>query len=187
MVSSNILWNSVISAKDARFAGADNLNMYVKTPLDWYEYMKMPVALLPIDIIEHYNLPEKAITGYVYMEIQKGMYWLPRAGILANKLLKKWLVHHGYFEQLHTPGLWKHVSCPVWFNLCMDDFGIKYNGRENLQHLYDELLKENMILYKIWKATSTVVYPYFSAYGLVTNHKNHKNKWNIVPHICRNK
>jgi hypothetical protein len=36
--------------------------------------MKMPVALLPIDIIEHYNLPEKAITGYVYMEIQKGMY-----------------------------------------------------------------------------------------------------------------
>jgi hypothetical protein len=75
------------------------------------------------------------------MEIQKGMYGLPQAGILANKLLKKWLAQHGYFEQPHTPGLWKHVSRPVWFNLCVDDFGIKYIGIKNLQHLYNALRK----------------------------------------------
>ena len=34
MVSSKILWNSVISTKDARFAGADIKNIYLKTPLD---------------------------------------------------------------------------------------------------------------------------------------------------------
>jgi hypothetical protein len=34
MVSSKILWNSVISTKDARFAGTDIKNMYLKTPLD---------------------------------------------------------------------------------------------------------------------------------------------------------
>jgi hypothetical protein len=34
MVSSKILWNSVISTKDARFAGADIKNMYLETPLD---------------------------------------------------------------------------------------------------------------------------------------------------------
>jgi hypothetical protein len=34
MVSSKILWNSVISTKDARFAGTDINNMYLKTPLD---------------------------------------------------------------------------------------------------------------------------------------------------------
>jgi hypothetical protein len=34
MVSSKILWNSVISTKDACFAGADIVNMYLKTPLD---------------------------------------------------------------------------------------------------------------------------------------------------------
>jgi hypothetical protein len=39
------------------------------------------------------------------MEICKGMYGLPQAGILANKLLKKRLAKHRYFEQLHTPGL----------------------------------------------------------------------------------
>jgi hypothetical protein len=34
MVSSKILWNIVISTKDARFAGSDFKNMYLKTPLD---------------------------------------------------------------------------------------------------------------------------------------------------------
>jgi hypothetical protein len=34
MVSSKILWNSVISTKDIRFSGADIKNMYLKTPLD---------------------------------------------------------------------------------------------------------------------------------------------------------
>jgi hypothetical protein len=56
------------------------------------------------------------------MEIHKGMYGLPQAGILANKLFKERLVHHGYFEQPHTLGLWKHVTRPVWFNLHVDDF-----------------------------------------------------------------
>jgi hypothetical protein len=58
------------------------------------------------------------------------------------KLLKKCLAKHRYFEQPHTPGLWKHESCPVWFNLAVDDFGIKYIGEEHLQHLYNTLQKE---------------------------------------------
>ena len=70
------------------------------------------------------------------------MYCLPQAGILANKLLKKRLARHGYFKQLHTPNLWKHNSCPIWFNLAVDDFGIKYIGEDNLQHLYDTIQKE---------------------------------------------
>jgi hypothetical protein len=142
MVSSKILWNSVISAKDARFAGANIKNMYLETPMDWYEYMKMPIALFPTDITEHYRLIEKVLNRYIYIEIRKCMYGLPQAGILANKLLKERLARHGYFEQNHTPGLWKHVSCPVWFNLCVDDFGIKYIGKEHLQHLHDALRKE---------------------------------------------
>jgi hypothetical protein len=39
--------------------------------------MRIMIALLPANIIEHYNLHKKIIDGYVYMEIQKGMYGLP--------------------------------------------------------------------------------------------------------------
>jgi hypothetical protein len=104
--------------------------------------MKIPIALLPNNIIEHYQLQEKVFDSYAYMEIRKGMYGLLQAGILANKLLKEQLACHGYFEQLHTPGLWKHATCPVWFHLCVNNLGVKYIGQEHLQHLYNALCKE---------------------------------------------
>ncbi len=116
--------------------------MYLKTPLDRFEYMKMPLSFFPQDIIDHYGLNNKALNGYVYMEIYKGKYGLPQAGILANKLLKKRLAIHGYYKQPHTPGLFRHESHPVWFNLAVDDFGIKYIGEDNLQHLHNALRKE---------------------------------------------
>jgi hypothetical protein len=67
--------------------------------------MKMPLSLFPQDIFKHYGLLDKVLNGYAYMEIHKGMYSLPQAGILASDLLKKCLAKHGYFKQLHTPGL----------------------------------------------------------------------------------
>jgi len=95
----------------------------------------MPLALIPEEFQDAYDLKAKAKNGFVYMEINKGMYGLPQAGILANKLLKRRLAKFGYYELPHTPGLWKHVSRPIAFTLVVDDFGIKYVGREHLDHL----------------------------------------------------
>jgi hypothetical protein len=117
--------------------------MYLETPLNRFKYMKMPLSLFPQDITDHHRLNDKVLNGYVYIEICKGMYGLPQAGILANKLLKKCLAIHGYYEQLHTPGLFKHKSRPVWFNIAVDHFSIKYIGKDNLQHLYDALHTES--------------------------------------------
>ena len=50
--------------------------------------MRMPIKLIPQEFIDLYDLNTKVKNGYVYIEIQKGMYGLPQAGILANKLLK---------------------------------------------------------------------------------------------------
>ncbi len=120
MVSTKIMWNIVVSTPGTKFGGANINNMYLETPLNRYEYMNMPMCLIPDDIIEHYGLREKALNGYAYMEIRRGMYGLPQAGILANKLLRKRRARHGYFEQPHTPGLWKRLTRPVWFNLCVN-------------------------------------------------------------------
>ncbi len=128
----------------ARFAGADIKNMYLETPLDCFEYMRMPISLIPTDIIDHYQLNNKVLKDYVYMKIRKGMYGRPQTGILANKLLRKCLATHGYFEQPHTPGLFSHnhKSHPICFNLAVDNFGIKYIGKDTLQHLYDSIQAE---------------------------------------------
>jgi hypothetical protein len=139
MVSSKIMWNSVISMPNAKFGSADIKNMYLMTHLDQYKYMKMPLQLLIKDVMEHYGQCKKVVDGDVYMEIRKGMYGLPQAGILANKLLKLHLTRHGYFQQPHTPGLWKHVSRPIRFNLCMDNFSIKNIGDKHIKHLFAAL------------------------------------------------
>ncbi len=113
--------------------------------------MRMPLSLFPDDIIVHYNLLEKVLNGFVYMKIRRGMYGLPQAGILANKLLKTCLTCHEYFEVPHTPGLWKHISCHVWFNLCVDDFGIKYIGDDNLKHLFASLQTKTYNIVEDWE------------------------------------
>jgi hypothetical protein len=112
--------------------------------------MKIPIVLLLDNIIEHHQLQEKDLDGYVYMEIRKGMYGLPQASILTKKLLKEQLACHWYFEQPHTPGLWKHVTRLVCFKICVDDFGIKCIGRKHLQHSYNALCKETYEIVEDW-------------------------------------
>ncbi len=55
--------------------------------MDEYEYMWIPVKYIPEYIMEEYNLKELIHNGQVMVEIMKGMYGLPQAGILANDCL----------------------------------------------------------------------------------------------------
>ena len=87
---------------------ADIKDFYLNTEMEHYEYMRLPIALLPQEIIDQYHLQDKVHNGYVYVEIRKGMYGLPQAGIIANKKLKLHLAKHGYHPTAHTPGLWTH-------------------------------------------------------------------------------
>jgi hypothetical protein len=73
--------------------------------------------------------------GQVYIEVQKGMYGLPQAEILANQLLARRLAIHGYHQTKFTPGLWRHVNRPIQFTLVVDYFGVQYVGAEHAQHL----------------------------------------------------
>jgi hypothetical protein len=54
--------------------------------MDTFEYMRIPTKLIPHEIIEQYNLLPLVSDGHVYIEVQKGMYGLPQAGILAKQL-----------------------------------------------------------------------------------------------------
>ena len=111
--------------------------------MDRYEYMKMPLALFPDNIVKQYNLGEKAKNRFVYLELQKAIYDLPQAGSLDNKILKGRLEPHGYCKVPHIPELWKHYTRPVQFSLVVDDFGVKYVGRENAEHLMHSLVQHH--------------------------------------------
>jgi len=142
LVTSKILWNSVLSTEGAKYMTMDISNFYLSAPLDRYEYMRFPFEIFPQHVVEQYDLKRKQKNGFVYVEIRKAIYGLPQAGALANKLLKERLAPHGYYEVPHTPGLWKHVSRPIQFTLVVDDFGVKYVGREHAEHLLGCIQKD---------------------------------------------
>jgi hypothetical protein len=101
----------------------DIKDFYLNTLMARYEYMRLRLADMPDDVVEHYKLRELATPdGAVYCKIRKGMYGLSQAGIIAQKLLEERLAKHGYRQSATTPGLWKHDTCPICFSLVVDDF-----------------------------------------------------------------
>ena len=107
--------------------------------------MKLPLDIIPEEIIQQYNLRNLSHKGSVYLEIQKGMYGQPQSGKIANDKLKLHLAKFGYDPSLVTPGIWWHQTKSLQFLLVLDDFGIKYERQEDITHLLDEL----KIIYKI--------------------------------------
>jgi hypothetical protein len=97
--------------------------------------MLMPLAVLPKWIKQQYNLKKYAHNGHVYLRLERAVWGLPQAGILANKLLRKQLAPHGYHKCANTPGLWKHDWCPITFTLVVNNFSIQFVGEEHARHL----------------------------------------------------
>ena len=138
LLTVKLLINSIISIAGAKFMTMDIKDFYLNTPMARYKYMRLCITNMPEDVIEHYNLRDKATpNGYVYCKIQKGMYGLPQAGIIVQQLLEERLKKHGYCQSQTTPGLWKHDTQSISFSLVVNDFGVKYVGEENAQHLLD--------------------------------------------------
>jgi hypothetical protein len=128
---------------------ADVKKIYLNTLLERPEYMQLALTIIPQEIIDKYKLMEKEKNGKVYIRIDKGMYGLPQAGRLANTLLVTRLAPHGYRPCTHTHGLWRHDTKPITFTLVVDDFGIKYLGKENAEHLLNAL-KEHYAVTEDW-------------------------------------
>eukprot|EP00804_Cyclotella_cryptica_P023921 CCRYP_010052-RD/>CCRYP_010052-RD protein AED:0.22 eAED:0.18 QI:0/-1/0/1/-1/0/1/0/482 len=139
MITVKILLNSVISTLNAKFMTIDIKDFYLNTPMARPEYMRLKLADIPAAIIDLYKLRDIAQDGYVFVRIQKGMYGLPQAGIIAQQLLEQRLQANGYHQSKLNPGFWTHDWRPICFALCVDDFGVKYVGKVHAEHLIDTL------------------------------------------------
>jgi hypothetical protein len=93
---------------------------------------------------------DKKVTAdeYIYMEIQKDMYGLPQAGIIAQELLEKRLAKHGYTQSKIILGFWKHTRKQICFTLVVDNFAVKYMMEQDAEHLISTQ-KQTMTLQSI--------------------------------------
>ena len=84
--------------------------------------------------------------------------------MLANNLLRTCLNNTGYYKTTTTPGLWHHKWRPIMFVLIVDDFGIKYVGKNHIHHLRTVLTNHYTITEYLDGKT-------FSGIDLKWNHK----------------
>eukprot|EP00804_Cyclotella_cryptica_P016746 CCRYP_002051-RA/>CCRYP_002051-RA protein AED:0.35 eAED:0.35 QI:0/0/0/0.66/1/1/3/0/318 len=145
MITVKILLNSVISTVNAKFMTIDIKDFYLNMPMERPEYMRLKLADISATIIDLYHLRDIAQDGYIFVRIQKGMYGLPQAGIIAQRLLEQRLHANGYHQSKSNPGFWTHHWQPICFALCVDDFRVRYVGKEHADHLINKLKGHNDI------------------------------------------
>lgn len=142
MEKTKIYINSAISTKGARYTCADVGNFYTNSRLTSPEYMLIHEGDITQEVRDEYNVMDYVDTdGYVYCEIIGAMYGLSQAGYITNQDLMKNLAPHGYYPSKRTPGLWLHKTCPISFTLVVDNFGVKYMNKKDINHLFD-IIKE---------------------------------------------
>ena len=114
MLVAKILFNSVVSTRNAKLMTMNISNVYLMTPLKQPEYIHISIRDIPEEIINKYKLRE-IVDNKVSIHIQSncGIYGLPRAGLLANELLEKRLNKRGYQQIKLVPGFWTHDWIPV--------------------------------------------------------------------------
>ena len=74
-----IIWNSVLSTPGANYFTMDISNFYLVTPVDCPNFMRLPIKVIPQEIIDQYNLNNMVGDEWVYVSIERGMYGIPVA------------------------------------------------------------------------------------------------------------
>ena len=67
------------------------------------------------------------------------MYGQPQSERMSHDVLIKHLEPYGYRPSSKTPVLWTPDSYPINFTLVVDNFGVKYSGKEHALHLKSAL------------------------------------------------
>jgi len=89
LTTSKLLWNRVLSTEGAKYMCLDIKNFYLTAALDYYEYMKIPLALFPEWIKTQYNLDTHAKDGYVFFGNQTSSMGPPQSRYIGQQITEK--------------------------------------------------------------------------------------------------
>jgi hypothetical protein len=66
--------DSVVSTKNERYTCLEIKKKYLTAALEYIEYMKIPLLIFPLWMIEQYNLKTLALDGWVYIEMRRAVW-----------------------------------------------------------------------------------------------------------------
>lgn len=157
IIDAKLHFNSTISdaSKGARYATADIKDFFLNSTMKVFQYVRVHRKYVPQEIIDAYELTDDHFDsrGFIYLEIQKGVYGLKEASILAYQQLCEHLSKYDYFPVPCTPGLWRHKTRRTTFTLAVDDFGIKFFSQHDADHLLNAL-RDKYVITVDWTGSS---------------------------------
>jgi hypothetical protein len=139
-----ILLNATLSDrihkdKNTRFATADMTDFYLGTDLDQPGYMTISADDIGDELIDLYNMREYVVTTAkgrtIYFKVVKCLYGHPASGRLSFLKLKGILEEGGFYEHPMVDCLFIHKTRNIMFTLIVDDMGIKFAKKEDLEYL----------------------------------------------------
>ena len=135
LTTSKLHWNSVILTPGSTYLVVEFKKIYLNNLMAKHEYYNIAIILILKEVIDEYNLIYNQINSFLYVMVEKWMYWLVQAGIIAHTAIKKRLQQLGYEPAPITPGLWRHNKNGITFTIVVNDFGIKHQRKEDVLHL----------------------------------------------------
>jgi hypothetical protein len=109
--------------------------------------MVINLLSLPQETIDKYDFIKLSQHRKIHIELQKGMYGFPQAGILANELLQR-----NPTDSEHTWPMETQYSPNII--IVSSGFGVKYIVREHAEHLM-ECIKKTITFPATGKAVLT--------------------------------
>ena len=106
-------------------------DFYYRNPLKRYKYVRMALANVLEKNVSQYKLYEIAANGWVYMKTWKGILGLKHAGKGANDCLISHLEKYEYAPCKCRPVIWCNKNWPITFTLVVDNFNVKYVGKQH--------------------------------------------------------
>ena len=104
------------------------------------EYVRIKYNNIPEEFRKDYNFPEYVCNGWVFFEVIHGAYGLTQLGKIVNDLLRQRLNNTGS-QDINNAGAVVHTWRPIQSVLIVDNFGLKYVGKQNADNLLSILNK----------------------------------------------
>ena len=125
--------------KSAKYLVVGVNNFYLNNPMPKHEYYNISFGLIPQDTIYKYDLADNKINGFLYVRVEQGMYGLVQAVITSHTGLREHICPFVYDPAPIMSGLWFQNKKGIIFTLVVENFGIRYQRREDAQDLINAL------------------------------------------------
>ena len=82
LTTAKLVTNSTISTPGTRYMCGDVKNFYLGTPMARYKNMRLPISIIPQEIIDQYKLMDLVHNGYVTSKFAEGCTCYPKLASL---------------------------------------------------------------------------------------------------------